>query len=366
MTRSRLAVAALSAAALGLAAVLVPTASIAEPITETPAASAEVIWADGADDFVSVDVEGESLSIPQDTWSWTAPVIEGASLGDYAAFDANGVTRKGDEPFALLRASSSPVTGADLPAVLDDASLNAGAEVGFGVLVATAEDPDQFVGTAIAIGGFQGPDTQWQADGTFDSAGFAAWLTEEDLVVVGYALSFPGALPPVSPEPTATLNSDEDVLVPLSELLTAPAQGFAARAAEPGAVGAASLRFGDLTTYFTPQPTAVLTLASANVTSTQATTAGVAVTGSGFAPGETVTVGIGTGAMGDQLPVTFVADADGNVSGTVVLPATWAEAGQYSLVLIGASSGQFASSALVITAAAPVAVPVPGRATYTG
>lgn len=368
MTRSRLTVAAVSAAALGLAAVLVPTASIAEPITETPPASAQVIWADGADDFSTVDGDGETFSFPKDAWSWTAPVIDDAALTDYATFDANGIASNGTSAFAVIRGLSKPVSGTDLPAVLAEASLNAGPDVTFAVFLGSADGTSADV-VVPAVGGLNGTDTQWGAGNeTMDTAEFAGTLGESNLVIVGYLLSFAGNIPSPSPSPTVTEDPEEEVGIPLLQLLSAPSQGISARAAEPGVNGAASLRFGDLTTYFTPQPAAALMLARASYTPVQASTTGIPVTGSGFAPGETVTVGLSTGQSGSDVPgVTFVADADGNVAGVVVLPAEFATPGEYSLVLVGSSSGQFAASALVITAgAAPVAVPVPGEATYTG
>jgi hypothetical protein len=142
----------------------------------------------------------------------------------------------------------------------------------------------------------------------------------------------------------------------LASPLESDAQALAADAS--GSISA--LRIDDTTTYFTPQPTAAARLLTTSATLTEATTTGVRVQGSGFAPNEVVTAAVGDAADAVAIPgVQFRADADGNVSGTIVLPADLVDsAGTYVLGLVGLSSGQ--------TATAPVAVPVPGTATFTG
>ncbi|MFS0852042.1 hypothetical protein [Microbacterium sp. 179-I 3D4 NHS] len=366
MTRTRFTAAALSAAVLGLTAALIPTASIAaaDPVA-TPPASPQVTWADGPDHFTPFD------GAITDEWRWLAPFSsEEDSLGDFAAFDANGVHGNGVDPLALVHGFPKPVQPAAVPALIAGASANAGPAVTVGLLVSdTVVDtdvPSQSFRTVFAAEGLQGPATQWDGygDGTVSTAVLAQLLDEEEATVLGYFVSFPSA-PVRTDDPGAedADPSDEQFL----ELLSAPA-GVALRAAVPDFAGIADLRFGDLTTYFTPQPTAALTLARASFTSVQASTTGIPVSGTGFAPGETVTVGLGTGQSGGEIEgVTFVADADGNVSGTVVLPAGLEPGDFYTLALVGASSGQFASNAFAIAAAAaPVAVPVPGEATFTG
>jgi hypothetical protein len=382
VTRSRLAVASLSAAALGIAAVLVPTASIAEPITETPAASAQVIWADATGDFVYSELNDGQIELA-DEWRWTAPLgATSSSLAGFGAFGENGFTANGSSPVAFVH-GVAPVSGSEVEAFLEDSATNAGDQVLTGVFVVVPDSESSAAIPVQAVDGLRGADTQWLfiGDGApLSTPDFATALEQIDAEIAGYFVIFPGQAPtlpenpeepevPQDEEPTLELRAAPEAFddVPtFEELLTAQGTQVALRAAVPDAAGIASLRIGDLTTYFTPQPTAALTLSSASITVSQATTTGFTVSGSGFAPGEIVSSGIGTGAMGDSLPDTFIADADGNVSGTIVLPAAWAAAGDYFIVLVGESSGQVASSALAITGAAPVAVPVPGEATYTG
>ncbi|MFJ4252670.1 hypothetical protein [Microbacterium sp. NPDC090003] len=381
MTRSRLAAASLSAAALGLAAVLVPTASLAEPIAETPAASAQVIWADAPEDFVFTPLNQGQIELA-DEWRWTAPLDSPtSSLADYGTFDENGFTANDSALVVFVHGVSAPIPGSEFEAFIENSETNAGAQVLTGVFYAEPGD-ESIALVAQTVDGFHGADTQWYKSGNvpLTTAELAVSLDENGEQVVGYFVIFPGQPtelpePPAEPEEPPTEEPNVELLAApeaaddattFEDLLTAQNTDVALRAAAPAAAGIASFRVGDLTTYFTPQPTAALALSSASITVAQATTTGFTVTGSGFAPGETVTTGIGTGQMGDSLPNTFVADADGNVSGTIVLPSGWSAAGEYSIALIGASSGQFASSALVITGTAPVAVPVPGEATYTG
>ncbi|MFF7292449.1 hypothetical protein ACFY9N_07925 [Microbacterium sp. NPDC008134] len=376
MTRSRLAVASLSAAALGLAAVLVPTVSIAEPITETPAASAEVIWADSADEFASFApiTEPGEFALPNE-WQWTTlGGGEGTSLSlsDFGTFGVNGFTSNASAPLGLVHGVPSPVTGEDFASFMADSSTNVGGEVLTGVFISSTDSDFPLVTTVPTLTGFHGDATFWDVDG-FSNEEFAAELSAGEFAVIGYFVIFPGdapvvTSPPAEPQPELLRRSSPLADAPtFDELLAAQGAGVALRAAAvPDEAGIASFRVGGLTTYFTPQPVAALALSSTSVTVTQATTTGFTVTGSGFAPGETVSSGISSGQTGDSLPNTFVADADGNVSGTIVLTAAQGAAGDYSILLFGESSGQVASSALAITGAAPVAVPVPGEATYTG
>ncbi|WP_175472160.1 hypothetical protein, partial [Curtobacterium sp. MCBA15_003] len=169
-----------------------------------------------------------------------------------------------------------------------------------------------------------------------------------------------------SAEPTAPAVLPDD-LKTLAAPLESSSQALAADAS--GSISA--LRVDDTTTYFTPQPTAAVRAVAASTSLTEATTTGVRVQGSGFAPYETVTAAIGDEADATVIPgVQFTADADGNVSGSIVLPADLVDAaGTYALGLVGLSSAQSATTAIVITAdagTAPVAVPVPGTAAFTG
>lgn len=381
MIRSRLTVASLSAVALGLAAVLVPTASVAEPVVETPAASARVIWADATDDFAYTELADGQIELA-DEWRWTAPLgAPSSSLADFGTFGENGFTANGSAPVAFVH-GVAPVSASEAEAFIEDSATNAGEQVLTGVFVMVPDSESPIALPVQTLDGLRGAETQWSFFGEgepLSTPDFAAALEQLDAEIAGYFAIFPGQAPtlpevPEEPEvpqeePTLELLAAPEGLddaPTFEELLTAQGTNVSLRAAVPAAAGIASFRIGDLTTYFTPQPTATLTLGSTTITVAQATTTGFTVTGSGFAPGEIVTSGIGTGAMGDSLPDTFVADADGNVSGTIVLPAAWAAAGEYSIALIGASSGQVAGSALAITGAAPVAVPVPGEATYTG
>lgn len=374
MTRSRLPAAALSAALLGLAAVLVPAASIAEPVPTTPVASPRVIWADGAEDFVPLEASPENDFAIADAWQWTSLVSGGdASIADFATFDETGLTSNGVAPLALVHGFAEPVQPADFAGLSVDASANAGAGVQVGVLIQEVGVEGASFEPIPAVGGFNGAETQWAgADGgTVTTVEFAEQQAERGYSAVGYFAIFTGSGPVVPETPVEPENPELErpEIELFGELPADAGQGAALRAAAvPADLGIASIRFGDLTTYFTPQPTATLTLARASFTATQASTTGIPFTATGFAPGETVTVGISRGFSGDEVPgVTFVADSDGNVAGSVVLPAAQAEVGEPSLVLLGASSGQFAASGLAITAGgAPVAVPVPGRASYTG
>nr|WP_314841749.1 hypothetical protein [uncultured Microbacterium sp.] len=378
MIRPRFAAAALSAAVLGLTAVLVPTASIAEPVTAVPAASAEVIWADAADEF-SVFAPGPVASdfvIPNE-WQWTAlETSPNTALGEYATFDANGLNSKDLAPLAIVHGLPAPVAPSDLASALADASDNAGAnaQVGLFAQPANPDEPLFPVQTLYTVGGFNGADTLWTIGGNepWSTEELAARLVEADAVVTGYFVTFFGVTqPPVDEETVDPPVEQPELNRQLqSELFTAPEGMPALRAAAvPGASGIASIRFGDLTTYFTPQPTATLTLERPSYTTTESSTTGITVSATGFAPGEVVTVGVGRGQSGDEVPgVTFVADADGNVSGTVVFPVDFVGVGDfYTLALVGSSSGQFASSPFAITAGgAPVAVPVSGEADYAG
>jgi hypothetical protein len=315
----------------------------------TPPASPQVIWVDSAEDFEPVGSSG------LEQWG---VISSNSSLDGIAAFDENGLTSITNDPFLLVRFLAEPIGAAALPGVVADASTDAGPAVTAGIITSAS-------GFIPAENGLQGTGTLWP-----DPLGGASRSTEDladDLeangeAVTGYFVAFNLN--------TAVLLTAEgsETSEQMVDLLAAESNNFAARAAVPATSGIASIRFGDLTTYFTPQPTPVLILARASFTSVQASTTGIPVSGSGFAPGETVTVGLGTGQSGGEVEgVAFVADADGNASGTVVLQAGLEPGTFYTLALVGSSSGQVASNPFTITAgAAAVAVPVPGEATFTG
>lgn len=379
MTRTRLAAAALSAAVVGLTLSLAPAVSIAAPDTGVRPATPTVEWADSGADFATIpQTDGPSIEVPRG-WSWAAfGVAEGTRLDDVVDFSAAGVANNGTSPqVVLLHGLDESIAPAALPALVDDAVVETGEGTAFGLVISRSDDLGQEAVPVGAIGGVQGSATLWEGpEGEpVDTTTLAQEMTDRGYVVVGYLLILGDRPLPAEPtEPEVPVDPQDPPVLLLSELAEvsaladeeAPSSAVAAAAAP--VEGAASVRFADLTTYFTPQPSAVLTLATTSVTAAQATTVGIPFSASGFAPGETVTVGLSAGQSGNEVPdVSFVADAAGAVSGTVVLPADLATVGSFSLVLIGSSSGQAAFAAFEITSgAAPVAVPVPAPATFAG
>jgi len=162
---------------------------------------------------------------------------------------------------------------------------------------------------------------------------------------------------------------------------TISAYGFLLSYPERTPATVSSITVGGVTTRFTPAPT--FTVAPGTVPAAALRTTGVAVSASGFLPGETVTAGYGAGSTGNALATTFVADADGAVAGTLVVPADTA-GGDYTLTLVGSTSALRLQAALVVTAdpavpapaapaagavpsaVAPVATPVRAAASFTG
>lgn len=379
MTRTRLAAAALSAAAIGLTLSLAPAVSIAAPDAGVRPATPTVEWADSAADFATIaQTDGPSIEVPRG-WSWAAfGVAEGTTLDDVVDFGAAGVANNGTSPqVVLLHGLDESIAPAALPALIDDSVVETGEGTAFGLVISRSDDLGQEAVPVGAIGGVQGSATLWEGpEGEpVDTATLAQEMTDRGYVVAGYLLILGDRPFPAEPtEPEAPVDPQDPPVLLLSELAEVSAladeetPSSAVAAAAAPIEGAASVRFADLTTYFTPQPSAVLTLATTSVTAAQATTVGIPFSASGFAPGETVTVGLSAGQSGNEVPdVSFVADAAGAVSGTVVLPADLATVGSFSLVLIGSSSGQAAFAAFEITSgAAPVAVPVPAPATFAG
>jgi hypothetical protein len=398
--RSRITAAAVGVSVLGVTAALVPTVSNAADDTVV-AATPHVTWADSAADFTRIDLDAERPVIPAG-WSWfgldaTAGQAEDAdSLDDVATFGADGISAKPDTAVYLLHGFTDTVTPTELPAVVEGARSAAGESTVVGLLVADASDPKTVVTTAYAEAGLTGDDTTWayEDDGSESTADLATDLAGDHRVVFGYVVGLAGAQSDTAePEPTATptatptagptatptgaptatptapTSDSLERFLPTEAAAAAPSARVVRAAVAPSDTGIASLRIDDTTSYFTPQPTAAVALAARSLTVTQATTTGFRVTGSGFAPGETVSVGLAQGQSAVELPGTLLADADGKVAGTVVLPAA-TTAGDRSLVLVGASSGQRAAVGITVTAdpsaVAPVATPVTGRATFTG
>lgn len=366
--RSRFATVAVGATVLGVTAALVPAVSNAADTTATPAATADVVWADQASDFTVVpDAEGPAPIA--EGWNLFANVLgtnASTNVSDYLSFGANGITAKDGQFVPLVHPLSSAVTADGLAALVSNATANVGTDAEVGLVLSDADTPTTLNDTVYATNGFAGDATTWNGDET--TAELATQLTADHEVVSGYFIVLVGGnLPAARTAPNGAQN-----LFTAPAVATSRAAAVPAAAVTPAAAGAASIAVGDTTTYFTPQPTATLTLTTTSATVSAATTTGVPFTASGFAPGETVTAGIGGGERGDDIAgVTFVADADGNVAGTLVLPASFVTtAGDYTLALIGSSSQQSAQATITITAdpaaPAPVAVPVSGRATFTG
>ncbi|WP_144761661.1 hypothetical protein [Curtobacterium sp. 9128] len=394
MLRSRIAAAAVGVSVLGVTAALVPTVSNAADTTVT-AATPSVTWADKASDFTPIAPESDTIPAGWSFVGFSPDSSDDAptSIDQLATFSASGIAAKDDSYVVLVHATKTVVTPDALPALVAAASATTGAQTDFGLVTADAADPSRITGSTYTES-LQGASTTWDGrTGDETTAELVAELKQENEVVIGYAVELYGtSAAPLSsdsdttePDATATdpvqtgeqsagaPTTNARIATPestLEKLLPAPrANTFALRAAvTPAASGIADLVFGDLTTYFTPEPTAAATATATSLTVTQATTTGYTVSGSGFAPGETVTVGFSQGQSGSELPGTLVANADGAVTGTVVLPSG-TTAGTYALVLVGSSSAQTASIAITVTAdpaVAPVATPVSGRATFTG
>lgn len=408
LLRSRIVAAAVGAAALGVSAALVPTVSTAGTVAGTTA-SPVVQWKDAADDFTRVSPTGD---VPLDEdWYWAPLAADGdaESITDVAALDEDGLSVSAGDAVGLVHGLSSPVDGAGLSDLVADAAVDSTGAVGFGLAVQEA-GTDTAQQAVIAVGGLQGDDTEWSRLGTSGSAtestaDLAAELTDAGDEVVGYVLYVgfdpttgttptpgdgttpgDGATTPPAAEPTAdptTAPADPTTppaAEPTADPTTPPADGTepvggtepvallsqSERLAADASAAVSAVRVGDTTSYFTPQPTAAAT--AGQVPLAQAVS-GFQVSGTGFAPNEVVAASV---SQGDQTSTdetnASVADEDGNVVVTVRLPEGAATAGAYSVTLLGASSGQTAtaSSVFVADGTAPVAVPVPGRATFTG
>lgn len=402
MLCSRSAALAVGATVLGLTVALVPAVSNAADPVATPTATPIVTWADSASDFTAVSLSFGATPLPAG-WSFVpdAAGADGSSdISDAVTFDASGISAKQGKFVPLLRRLSAPVSPDDLPALVATATANVGSTTRVGLLLSKAAAPTVLDNTVDAPDGFVGTATTWSGNtgAGRSTADLAAELRAEDEVVSGYYV--------VINSSSVVLDEQQDVPDGAEQLRTAPATtgtrattavrpaagttAVRAAAVTPAANGAASIAVGDTTTYFTPQPTAAMTLATTSATVSAATTTGVPFTATGFAPGEAVTAAIGTAT---PLADSFVADADGAVSGTLLVPsASVPAAGRYALTLVGSSSQQSAQAVVTITAdpaapapgpitapaptpvttpaptraPAPVADPVTGRATFTG
>ncbi|WIB36311.1 hypothetical protein [Curtobacterium sp. MCJR17_043] len=430
MLRSRIAAAAVGATVLGVTAGLVPSVSGATSFAALPPVVTWADGADDFARLApeSTDL---SLPDGWSWFGGAIESGDAArSLDDVVDFGQDGLTVHDDSSVFLLHPTTRPVVPELLQSVVADATAATGDNALVGLIVADESDPDVLATTAFALEGLHGADTTWAYtdSGEETTSELAADLASDHRVVTGYFVALigsdilsidPGTVEPGTEEPgteepgteapgteptdapttaptdapthrrqrrrtpptsapTAPTTPLDDTLRRLLPQVTegAAAEGAAAFRATADADAAAaaaadahiaSLRFDDTTTYFTPQPTATATVADPELTVAEATSTGFAVSGSGFAPGERISVSLTVSETGAVFPVGPVADADGAFTATVVLPAGTV-AGPGNLELLGTASGQVAAPGIRITdgAVAPVATPVPGRATFTG
>lgn len=111
-----------------------------------------------------------------------------------------------------------------------------------------------------------------------------------------------------------------------------------------------SITAGDDTTWFLPAPTATATTPAAP-TVEQATTTGVSATFTGFLPGEAVTADFATEGFGGPVDGDYVADADGVITVSYILPADTVP-GTYLLGATGDTTSVNAVSEFTVVAAA--------------
>jgi hypothetical protein len=395
--RSRITAAAVGATVLGVTAALVPTVSTAS--VSSGAASAIVTWTDSADDFTAAPTGTFPLN---DQWYFAAltDLDGGGTITDHATLDEDGVSVSEGEALALVRGLNKPVAPSSLGALVAGAGAETTGATSFGLAI--QDGGDSSAQTAIfAVGdgdaGLSGSATRWidPSTGEVESTSeLAADLEESDSTVVGYivyvGVDATEGVTPTPTEPTETpAPTDQPTPAPTVDGAPAPTteapgtelkslasplevNGQALAADASGSISA--LRIDDTTTYFTPQPTAAAE--APTDTRVSQTLTGFQVLGTGFAPNETVTATI---TQGDETYAVrtnaSVADQDGDVVIVVVLPEDAASAGAYTATLLGRSSSQTASAdgsfiadpaAATDPGTAPVAVPVPGTATFTG
>ena len=125
--------------------------------------------------------------------------------------------------------------------------------------------------------------------------------------------------------------------------------GFNTAPVTPATTTVAALSWNGDTYFFLPRSTIALNPTS--LTPEALATTGVAVTASGFIPGESVDLFWSTGESGEAFD-TVVADASGAVAGTLISDLG---VGSYTVGALGADSGARAETTLTVAAAAPVA-----------
>ena len=398
MSRSRIVAAGVGVAALGIASVLVPAVSSADQgAVAAPAHTVE--WVDGASDVTAL--RNTQLTTLGDRWYGASfgvgngdGSVPARPLSDAATFGPAGLTLDQSAPVVLAHGFATPMQPSALPAAFAGAAVHATGNTNFAILVQfPGQQPIAEFPSSNAVSGVDGTDTTWGPDGaSTDTTGFAAQLQQEHATIVGYAeylgLSIEGSragqsserlVAPTSdaaPDPTGSATpAPTSPATPAQTSTTAAAAARADVAQAPRAAAATlrSITFDDVTTLFTPQPSARVVVPSATLSRTAATTTGTLVTGTGFVPGETVRVAVAQGDRADEIAgTTFTAGGTGAVAGRVVLPSDFVtDPGRYDLVLVGDSSSQTATVSLTITGvpttpAAVPATPVRTTATFTG
>ncbi|PZF37188.1 MULTISPECIES: hypothetical protein [unclassified Curtobacterium] len=399
--RSRITAAAVGATVLGVSAALVPTVSTA--LVTSTAASAIVTWTDSADDFTAAPTGTFPLT---DQWYWASvtDLDGGGSIADHATLDEDGLSVSEGEAVGLVRGLNKPVPASSVPALAAGISMTTTGATSFGLAVQEGGDTSAqtvvFATDAPETGdgvGISDGTSNWidPATGEVESTTeLTADLEAADAQVVGYVVYVgidvaADTTAPPTPEPTETpAPTDEPTpaptvdgtpapsALPSSELksLAAPLEANGQSLAADASGSISALRIDDTTTYFTPQPTATAD-APTSVRVSQTLT-GFQVTGAGFAPNESVAATITQGGETYSIRTNAsVADDEGDIVVVVVLPEGAVSAGAYTATLEGRSSTQTASAdgAFIADPAAagdpgtaPVAVPVPGTANFTG
>ncbi|MBT1682758.1 hypothetical protein [Curtobacterium flaccumfaciens] len=401
MLRSRITAAAVGATVLGVSAALVPTVSTA--VVTSTAASAIVTWTDSADDFTAAPTGTFPLT---DQWYWASvtDLDGGGSITDHATLDEDGLSVSEGEAVGLVRGLNKPVPASSVPALAAGISMTTTGATSFGLAVQEGGDTSAqtvvFATDAPETGdgvGISDGTSNWidPATGEVESTTeLTADLEAADAQVVGYVVYVgidvaADTTAPPTPEPTETpAPTDEPTpaptvdgtpapsALPSSELksLAAPLEANGQSLAADASGSISALRIDDTTTYFTPQPTATAD-APTSVRVSQTLT-GFQVTGAGFAPNESVAATITQGGETYSIRTNAsVADDEGDIVVVVVLPEGAVSAGAYTATLEGRSSSQTASADGTFVAdpaaagdpgTAPVAVPVPGTANFTG
>ncbi|WP_433952710.1 hypothetical protein [Curtobacterium flaccumfaciens] len=401
MLRSRITAAAVGATVLGVSAALVPTVSTA--VVTSTAASAIVTWTDSADDFTAAPTGTFPLT---DQWYWASvtDLDGGGSITDHATLDEDGLSVSEGEAVGLVRGLNKPVPASSVPALAAGISMTTTGATSFGLAVQEGGDASAqtvvFATDAPETGdgvGISDGTSNWidPATGEVESTTeLTADLEAADAQVVGYVVYVgidvaADTTAPPTPEPTETpAPTDEPTpaptvdgtpapsALPSSELksLAAPLEANGQSLAADASGSISALRIDDTTTYFTPQPTATID-APTSVRVSQTLT-GFQVTGAGFAPNESVAATITQGGETYSIRTNAsVADDEGDIVVVVVLPEGAVSAGAYTATLEGRSSSQTASADGTFVAdpaaagdpgTAPVAVPVPGTANFTG